>query len=197
MITTDSVAEFLAGQRIAVIGASDDRANFGATIYRALREHGYDVVAINPNAGTVAGDRCYADLGSVPAPIDGAIIMVNQALAADVVRACAERHVPRCLAVQGSRRTGSPLRRSRTALPRATASTSSPELARSCSSNPSAGSTTFTAAFAISTARSRQRPSGCPQHHRRTHDRPKETQDEGTRVPRPRAARRGRTYPIP
>jgi uncharacterized protein len=96
MITTSSVAEFLAGQRIAVIGASDDKANFGATIYRALREYGYDVVAVNPNAEAVAGDRCYADLGSVPAPIDGAIVMVNQALAVDVVRACAEHHVQLC-----------------------------------------------------------------------------------------------------
>jgi predicted CoA-binding protein len=101
MITTSSVAEFLAGQRIAVIGASDDKANFGATIYRALREYGYDVVAVNPNAEAVAGDRCYADLGSVPAPIDGAIVMVNQALAVDVVRACAEHHVHRVWLFKG------------------------------------------------------------------------------------------------
>ena len=101
MITTTAVTEFLAGRRIAVIGASDDKANFGATIYRALREHGYDVVAVNPNAEAVAGDHCYPDLGSLPAPVDGAIVMVNQARAADAVRACVEHHVPRVWLFKG------------------------------------------------------------------------------------------------
>jgi uncharacterized protein len=101
MITTASATEFLAGRRIAVIGASDDKAKFGSTIYRALREHGYDVVAVNPNSEAVAGDRCYPDLGSVPVPLDGAIVMVSQARAAEVVRACVQHRVPRVWLFKG------------------------------------------------------------------------------------------------
>lgn len=101
MITNRSVSSFLAGHRVAVVGASDDSGNFGGTIYRAFRDHGYSVVAVNPMCHTVAGDRCYPTLAAVPGPIDGAVIMVSQAKAPDVVRACIERGVPRVWLFKG------------------------------------------------------------------------------------------------
>lgn len=45
MVTMESVERFLGGRRFAVVGASDGKDNFGGTIYRELRSHGYDVVA--------------------------------------------------------------------------------------------------------------------------------------------------------
>ena len=101
MVSNESVSRFLGGRRLAVIGASDDSSNFGGTIYRAFRDHGYTVVAVNPMCDTVAGDRCYHALAAVPGPIDGAVIMVSQAKAADVVRACVERDVPRVWLFKG------------------------------------------------------------------------------------------------
>lgn len=81
-----AVAEdFLAQRRLAVVGASDDPSNFGRTVYRELREHGHDVVAVHPSADSVLGDAVFADLASVPGPIDGVVIMVPQDRAADVV----------------------------------------------------------------------------------------------------------------
>jgi predicted CoA-binding protein len=97
-----TVAEaFLARGRLAVIGASADRRGFGNTVYRELRDHGRDVVAVNPNTEAVEGDRCYPDLASVPGQIDGAIVMVNRTQSADAVRACAERGVPRVWLFKG------------------------------------------------------------------------------------------------
>jgi uncharacterized protein len=101
VIDTAAVNEFLSGRRLAVIGASDDERNFGKTVYRSLRDHGYEVVAVNPTADAVAGERCYPDLGSVPGPLDGAIVMVNRALATEVVRACAEKGVRRVWLFKG------------------------------------------------------------------------------------------------
>jgi hypothetical protein len=101
MISTDSVGEFLAGKRLAVVGASDDKSKFGNTIYRALRNHGYDVVAVNPHADHVAGDVCYPDVGDVPTPLDGVVIVVGRASAVDVVRACVRHHVPRIWLFKG------------------------------------------------------------------------------------------------
>src|SRR5687768_10874503 len=92
MLNSQSITDLLAGRHIAVVGASDDKGNFGGTVYRALRDHDYDVVAVNPNARTVAGDRCYPDLASVPAPVDGAILMVSRTRALDVIDACADQH---------------------------------------------------------------------------------------------------------
>lgn len=101
MIDTATATAFLAQRRIAVVGASDDKASFGGTIYRALRDHGYDVVAVNPNAEAVADDPCYPDLAAVPTPVDGAIVMVSQANAPGVVQDCVEQRVPRVWLFKG------------------------------------------------------------------------------------------------
>lgn len=106
MVNTDKVDEFLAGRRFAVVGASDDRANFGGTVYRALRDHGYEVVAVNPTAATVGGDVCYPDLASVPGSLDGVVVMVGAPASAGVVRACAEFGIPRVWLFQGIGGTG-------------------------------------------------------------------------------------------
>jgi hypothetical protein len=52
--------EFLAHKRVAVTGVSREPKDHGSNIvYRRLRERGYDVFAVNPNADEVEGDRCY------------------------------------------------------------------------------------------------------------------------------------------
>jgi predicted CoA-binding protein len=93
MIETAVAEEFLSLHRLALVGASDDAKGFSKTVYRELREHGHDVVAVNPNATTVNGDPCYPDLAAVPGELDGVVVMVNRSKAADVVRACADRGV--------------------------------------------------------------------------------------------------------
>jgi predicted CoA-binding protein len=88
-----TIKEFLALGRLAVVGASPDRRQFGNTVYRALRDGGLDVAAVHPTATTVEGDAAYADIGSVPGPVDGVIVMVAADKAVDVVRACARRGI--------------------------------------------------------------------------------------------------------
>lgn len=70
------VAAFLSRPRIAVIGASRDRRKYGNIVYRSLRSRGYEVLAVNPSAGSIEGDPCYRDLGSLPVPVDAAIFIV-------------------------------------------------------------------------------------------------------------------------
>jgi len=88
MLTTESVDRFLAQPRITVVGASDAKDNFGGAIYRALKAHGHDVVAVNPMAQIVDGDPCYPDLASVPGTLGGVLVMVRAAEAVGVVREC-------------------------------------------------------------------------------------------------------------
>ncbi|MEQ1786225.1 MAG: CoA-binding protein [Acidimicrobiales bacterium] len=93
MISTATVNRFLAEPRITVVGASDAKGSFGGTVYRSLRDHGYDVVAVHPTAATVAGDPCYPDLAHVHGPIRAVLVMVNATAALDVVDACIAREV--------------------------------------------------------------------------------------------------------
>ena len=87
------VDEFLAGHRIAVVGASDDPKNFARTVYIELAAHGYEPVAVHPTAEQVAGSPAYADLASVPDELDGAIVMVPADSAEEVVRECLDRGI--------------------------------------------------------------------------------------------------------
>ena len=93
MIEELSVREFLRQRHLAVVGASNNPKNFGNTIYRELRSHGYEVIPVNPNAVVVEGDRCYPNLASVPGPIDGVVVMVSGDKSADVVRDCVPRDI--------------------------------------------------------------------------------------------------------
>lgn len=96
-----AVERFLAGRRIAVVGASTDRRKFGNTIFRELRTHGYDAVPVNPSAPEVEGVRCYADLAAVPDPIDGVMVMVGGDAAVAAVHAAADRGVSRVWLFRG------------------------------------------------------------------------------------------------
>lgn len=89
----EPVAEFLSGRRFAVAGVSRDPGQPANAVYRKLRDAGYDVVAINPNASEVEGARCCPDLASVPGPIDGVVIVTPPDVSVAVVRQCAERGV--------------------------------------------------------------------------------------------------------
>ena len=79
---------FLAAGRLAVVGASSDERQFGNAVYRALRDHGIEVVAVHSTDRTVAGDPAYADLASVPGTVDGVVVMVGRDRVADVLRDC-------------------------------------------------------------------------------------------------------------
>jgi predicted CoA-binding protein len=97
MATVDEAAsEFLSHKRIAVAGVSRHPQGHGANIvYQRLRERGYEVFAVNPNADIVEGDRCYHDLASIPGGVDGVVIGTTPAAAEGVVRDCAALGITR------------------------------------------------------------------------------------------------------
>ena len=55
----EAAEAFLANQRVAVTGVSRTPKTHGSNnVYRRLRDRGYEVCAVNPNADEVEGDRC-------------------------------------------------------------------------------------------------------------------------------------------
>ena len=102
MIYQDRAAAFLASGRIAVVGASDDKNNFGRTVVEELVKRGITTVAVHPRASAVAGVDCYPSLSAVPDPIDGVIVMVHAKNSADVVRESLERGVRRVWLFKGA-----------------------------------------------------------------------------------------------
>jgi predicted CoA-binding protein len=86
-----AASEFLAHKRIAVTGVSRDPKTHGSNVvYCRLRERGYDVVAVNPNAEVVEGDRCYPDLHSIPDGVEAVVIGTKPERAEATMLECAE-----------------------------------------------------------------------------------------------------------
>jgi len=92
-----AVSEFLANKRIAVTGVSRHPEDHGSnTVYRRLRQRGYQVFPVNPNAEVVEGDPCYADLRSIPGGVQAVVIGTRPETAEATIRECVElgiRHV--------------------------------------------------------------------------------------------------------
>src|SRR5262249_7385072 len=87
----EAADEFLGKKRVAVTGVSRTPKTHGSnTVYKRLRERGYDVFAVNPNATEVEGDRCYSSLSSIPGGVDAVVIGTRPERAEEAVRECAE-----------------------------------------------------------------------------------------------------------
>ena len=87
----DAAEEFLSSKRIAVTGVSRNPSGHGGNaVYRRLRDRGYEVFAVNPNAETVEGDACYPDLGSIPGGVDAVVIGTSPIHADGTMRECAD-----------------------------------------------------------------------------------------------------------
>jgi len=92
-----AAAAFLGNKRVAVTGVSRTPKTHGSnSVYKRLRERGYEVFAINPNADRVEGDRAYPDLKSIPGGVDAVVIGTRPAHADRTMHECTElgvRHV--------------------------------------------------------------------------------------------------------
>jgi uncharacterized protein len=87
----EAASEFLAKNRVAVTGVSREPKSHGSNnVYKRLRERGYDVFAVNPNAQEVEGDRCYRDLQSIPGGVEAVVIGTRPEIAEETMRECAE-----------------------------------------------------------------------------------------------------------
>jgi predicted CoA-binding protein len=80
-----------------VTGVSREGTSHGANIvYQRLRQRGYQVFAVNPNAEKVEGDQSFHDLRDIPGGVDAVVIGTRPEHAEGTMRECAElgiRHV--------------------------------------------------------------------------------------------------------
>jgi hypothetical protein len=92
----EAARDFLAQRRIAVAGVSRSAgAHSGNGIYQRLRERGYEVFAVNPNADEIDGMPCYRSLEAIPGGVDAVVIATNPTASAAVMADCARLGIRR------------------------------------------------------------------------------------------------------
>jgi uncharacterized protein len=92
----DAATEFLSHKRVAVTGVSRTPKDHGSNVvYKRLRDRGYQVFAVNPNADEVEGDPCYHDLRSIPGGVEAVVIGTRPEVAEETMRECDELGIKR------------------------------------------------------------------------------------------------------
>ncbi|MFB0502745.1 MAG: CoA-binding protein [Candidatus Bathyarchaeia archaeon] len=102
-LRADLIREILERKNvIAVVGASRDPEKYGHRVYGDLKEAGYAVYPVNPNAAEILGDRCYPDLKSLPVKPDVVNVVVPPEVTEDVVKSCKELGITKVWMQPGS-----------------------------------------------------------------------------------------------
>lgn len=72
---------------VAVIGASDKPERYANMAMHVLREHGYEVVLVNPFKSEIEGQKCYSSVADYDGDIDTVTLYVNPARFHDHIQA--------------------------------------------------------------------------------------------------------------
>ncbi|HEX3591198.1 MAG TPA: CoA-binding protein [Pseudonocardiaceae bacterium] len=80
---------------VAVIGASSNPTIISGLPQRILKQHAYTgtVYPVNPRYAEIDDLRCWPDIGSVPGPVDAALVVVNAERVTGIVRECGKAGV--------------------------------------------------------------------------------------------------------
>ena len=66
MTTLNDIQKFLEPKKLAIAGVSRNPKKFGGAVFKELKEKGYELYPINPNADEIDGVKCYSDVSSLP-----------------------------------------------------------------------------------------------------------------------------------
>jgi hypothetical protein len=88
-INQELIKKFLNKKNVfAVVGASKLKEKYGNKVYYDLKNAGYSVYPINPNADTIFGDKCYPNLKKLPVRPDVVNIVVPPKITERTVEDC-------------------------------------------------------------------------------------------------------------
>lgn len=75
MVTLNQIQDFLAPRKMAIAGASRNPKKFGGSVFQELREKGFELYPINPNAEEIQGVKCYKSVNDLPADVEHLLIL--------------------------------------------------------------------------------------------------------------------------
>lgn len=102
MTTKIAVEKFVAQPKLAIVGVSRGGIKFGNMAFKALKEKGYRVFPVNPNAQEIGGERCYPSLRALPETVGGVLVVVPPKETEQVVRDAASAGISRVWLQQGA-----------------------------------------------------------------------------------------------
>jgi predicted CoA-binding protein len=93
MVTLNEIQKFLAPRKIAIAGVSRNDKKFGGVIFKELRQKGFVLYPINPNAEEIQGVKCYKSVSDLPSDVEHLFIVTRNTETESVAKAAIERGV--------------------------------------------------------------------------------------------------------
>jgi predicted CoA-binding protein len=97
-----AIEAFLAQPAFALAGISRSGRGFGNTALRELRNKGYRVYPIHPEADEIDGVLCYRQFSDMPKDVGGVLVVVPPPDAVSVIRDAAAAGIRRIWLQQGA-----------------------------------------------------------------------------------------------
>jgi predicted CoA-binding protein len=97
----DAILAFLDSKKVAIVGASSNKDNFGRSLMVELSRKDYQVIPVNPKYETVEGVACVPTVKELPAEVESVILAVPPKLTDEVVDQCIGTSVKRVWMIGG------------------------------------------------------------------------------------------------
>ncbi len=78
MVTLNEIQKFLEPRKMAIAGASRNSKKFGGVVFHELRDKGFILYPINPNAEEIQGIKCYKSVEELPADVEHLLILTSK-----------------------------------------------------------------------------------------------------------------------
>jgi predicted CoA-binding protein len=78
MVSKKEIENFLEPRKLAIAGVSRNPKKFGHAVFHELRKNGYTVLPINPKAGDIEGEKCYAAVADLPGDVNRLLIVTHK-----------------------------------------------------------------------------------------------------------------------
>jgi len=88
--------------KIAVVGATENRSKWGYKVFKALMESGFDAVPVNPKYESVEGKICSKDISSLNGNVDLVIFVVPPKVTEQIACQVVEKGIKKAWIQPGS-----------------------------------------------------------------------------------------------
>ncbi len=93
MVTLNVIQKFLEPRKFAIAGASRNLKKFGGSIFKELKDNGFELYPINPNADEIQGVKCYKSVEDLPSDVDHLFIVTPKYETEIVARAAIKKGI--------------------------------------------------------------------------------------------------------
>ena len=96
------VLEFIQEKNLAIYGVSRSGNKFGNTIANELKQRGYQVSVIHPQADEINGEKCYHSIQEIKDRVNAVLICLPPTKAAEAIREAAQAGIRKIWLQQGA-----------------------------------------------------------------------------------------------